>query len=756
VEISKVREFCIQAAESYLAWLREKDLGYEEIPVRHIEVGNEGIHLLTLGGKLFDPDNVVVEDRRNQRRFMAGDITLHAYDTDRNLLVIKFHDPNVDLGRVSVSDVFVISDLRFLVENVRKWYVEKGLQLTTLENLRRPLVGVEPFAIVPSSSQSEAIKLVGSSPASYVWGCPGTGKTRCVLANTVLSYVRAGKRVGIFAPTNNALEQVLAGLLEALGGDSQALRKVFLRVGTPSRNFADRYPEVCEIQGLQKRINEEAQQVRKLKLVLECRRGQLVLNSAENLLGELHRLEDLLAERDKLALEMTQTAKQSEEVEREGSRLLTKLGDMLANRRSQRLEELERLKREFAGIEQRLRVVEAEADGCMATIRRTTTQSDRLNGKIQRITFQTSAATRTEIEELIKETVAFIETKRLLTEEYKDASDEDLSRLVLEREDLVQELKRQTLEQRLEGALVVGMTLDAYIGRLKDAPLHFDHVFLDEAAYAPLVKALTLFRQGVTVTFLGDHKQLPPVCEMNDKDFNVPQYRSIVVWNKSAMFCEAMFKLSQADFLSVCLRTDDPPLSTIKQADLTETHRFGQNLADVLSRCVYDGIPLKSVAEHGDLELIVIDTPLGNQSREGNENPAECLAIRQFLETLPESTTQADESFVILTPYRRQVAALNGTIPSVRRQQRAMTIHRFQGREWDIVLLSVADQRPRAFTDSRDHKALHVLNTAVSRARKSLIIVCNKTLWEQHPEQLITQLIRLAPRSSAAKSASAD
>ncbi len=128
---------------------------------------------------------------------------------------------------------------------------------------------------------------------------------------------------------------------------------------------------------------------------------------------------------------------------------------------------------------------------------------------IQRVTFQTLAATSGEIEDLIKETGAFIETKRLLTEEYKDASDEDLSRLLREREDLVQGLKGQTLEQRMEGALVVGMTLDAYIGRLKDAPLHFDHVFLDEAAYAPLIKTLTLFRQGVPVTFLGDHKQLP-------------------------------------------------------------------------------------------------------------------------------------------------------------------------------------------------------------------------------------------------------
>lgn len=745
MEISEIRELCVQAAERYLAWLREKDLGYAEIPVVHKETGTDGVHLLTLGAKLFDSDNVVVEDRRSQRRFIAGDITVQIYDSDRNLLVIKFHDPTVDFGHVAASDVFVISDLKFLVDNVREWYVEKGLQLIALHRLPSPQIGLlGSFAVPPLGSQPKAIELVASSPASYVWGCPGTGKTRCVLANMVLSYVRTGKRVGIFAPTNNALEQVFAGLLEALVSDPEMDRERFLRVGTPSRKFAEQFPEVCEVQGLQKKINEAEQQIGNLKMVLECRRGHLVLNSAENLLGELHSLEGLLNQRRELALVNQDKVKQMEEFERECSRLLTKLGDILAHKRRQRLEELHRLKCELTSLEQQLCDVEAKADGSMATIRRTSTKSDRLNRMMQRVTFQTLATASKEIGDLIKETGAFIETKRLLTEKYKDASDEDLSRFVREHEDLLQELTRQTLEQRLEGALVVGMTLDAYIGRFKDEPLHFDHVFLDEAAYAPLIKALTLFRQGAPVTFLGDHKQLPPVCEMNDKDFHAPQYRSIVVWNKSAMFCEEMFTRNQADFLSLCLRTDDPPLSTIKQANLTETHRFGQNLADLLSRCVYDGMPLNSVAEHGDLKLIVIDALPHEPLREGNESLAECQAIRQYLDGLPKTAEQDEESYVILTPYRKQVAALNSTISSARRERRVLTIHRSQGREWNTVLLSVMDQRPRVFTDSNDQKGLHVLNTAVSRARKSLVIFCNRKSWEQHPEQLITQLIRLA------------
>ena len=85
------------------------------------------------------------------------------------------------------------------------------------------------------------------------------------------------------------------------------------------------------------------------------------------------------------------------------------------------------------------------------------------------------------------------------------------------------------------------------------------------------------------MTFLEITNSSPRFCAMNSEDFTVPRHQSVIVWRKSAMFCEAMFNLSQDDFQLLCLRTDDPPLFATKQADLIETHRFGQNLADTLS-----------------------------------------------------------------------------------------------------------------------------------------------------------------------------
>jgi hypothetical protein len=312
------------------------------------------------------------------------------------------------------------------------------------------------------------------------------------------------------------------------------------------------------------------------------------------------------------------------------------------------------------------------------------------------------------------------------------------------------------LEERLESALVVGMTLDAYIGRLRDVPLHFEHVFLDEAAYAPVIKALTLFRQGVPVTFLGDHKQLPPVCEMNDEDFSLPQYCRVSIWKKSAMFCDALFSRSEEDFLSSCLNTDDPPFSFIRQVTLTETHRFGETLTRILSRAVYDGLPLQSVAPHGDLKITVVDAPLRQPPAEKRKNSAESAAIGRYLDTTLRAVDARDESaYAILTPYLNQVATINSSLPVARREQRVLTVHKSQGREWEVVVLSVVDGPWNTpwFTNSQRPESLRVLNTAVSRARQSLVIVCNLDFWEQqHPDQLITQLIQDATVADASES----
>ncbi len=82
-----------------------------------------------------------------------------------------------------------------------------------------------------------------------------------------------------------------------------------------------------------------------------------------------------------------------------------------------------------------------------------------------------------------------------------------------------------------------------------------------------------------------------------------------------------------------------------------------------------------------------------------------------------------------------------------------MTVHRSQGREWNTVILSVQDgehmsstSEPLRFTSSKGI-GLNLINTAVSRAKKHLVVVCDRRFWSKMESELITELIRAAEPS---------
>ncbi len=67
-----------------------------------------------------------------------------------------------------------------------------------------------------------------------------------------------------------------------------------------------------------------------------------------------------------------------------------------------------------------------------------------------------------------------------------------------------------------------------------------------------------------------------------------------------------------------------------------------------------------------------------------------------------------------------------------------------QGREWNTVIFSIADPFPGWFTDTKKagSDALQLINTAVSRTKRNIIILCNKSVWGKQNGQFLTCLIQ--------------
>ena len=88
-------------------------------------------------------------------------------------------------------------------------------------------------------------------------------------------------------------------------------------------------------------------------------------------------------------------------------------------------------------------------------------------------------------------------------------------------------------------------------------------------------------------------------------------------------------------------------------------------------------------------------------------------------------------------------------------QNQIMSIHKSQGQEWDTVIISVVDHQSKGgygmwFTDTTNKmsKGLKVINTAVSRAKKRLILVGHYGFWMEQDDQLLGMLFGTAELSN--------
>ena len=168
-----------------------------------------------------------------------------------------------DLTRTRADDLIIISDLKFLVQRMLNFYRMQGDRIRPQQSPNSEKK-IDEFKFLPDSipdeNQKRALLAIFHHPVVYVWGAPGTGKTRFVLSYSVIEYIKQNKKVVIFAPTNVALEQVLIGVL-SITDKASIKRDKILRIGNPSRVFAADYPEVCEVTGAQKKLAEINKQI---------------------------------------------------------------------------------------------------------------------------------------------------------------------------------------------------------------------------------------------------------------------------------------------------------------------------------------------------------------------------------------------------------------------------------------------------------------------------------------------------------------
>ncbi|MDH6314254.1 RecG-like helicase [Parabacteroides sp. PFB2-10] len=237
MKVDEIREIAIDSAQAYYKYLDENDKGIQEVEVTELSYSESGDMLmkLRLSAKLFDIESVFFRNRKNNKKYTVSEIKIIEYDYDKNMLLIKpIESIREELKNLREQELIVISDLKFLVERVRTWYEKNGSTIaipTISSSYAQKIKEIKYFPdLQPTPNQQDSIANILNTPFSYVWGAPGTGKTQFVLSYIVLHYIMNGDRIAILAPTNNAIEQVLRGVLK-MTDKARISRKDIIRLG---------------------------------------------------------------------------------------------------------------------------------------------------------------------------------------------------------------------------------------------------------------------------------------------------------------------------------------------------------------------------------------------------------------------------------------------------------------------------------------------------------------------------------------------
>ena len=246
----------------------------------------------------------------------------------------------------------------------------------------------------------------------------------------------------------------------------------------------------------------------------------------------------------------------------------------------------------------------------------------------------------------------------------------------------------------------------------------FDYLIMDEASQVDIAAGALALSCANNAVIVGDLKQLPNVVDKRTEEI------------VSAIFAkygiDEAYRYSTNSFLSsLCSLYPQMP-----QTLLREHYRCDPLIIGFCSKQFYNGelIPMKK-SETEFAPIRVVRTVKGHHAR-GTVNLRQVETItREILPALEEQFTDIG----IIAPYNNQVDALHTALQATGRNYVAATVHKFQGREDDAIILSTVDNQVKEFTDDP-----HLLNVAVSRAKKQFTLVVSA---DEQPDSNIRDLI---------------
>ncbi|HWO17357.1 MAG TPA: AAA domain-containing protein [Kofleriaceae bacterium] len=301
---------------------------------------------------------------------------------------------------------------------------------------------------------------------------------------------------------------------------------------------------------------------------------------------------------------------------------------------------------------------------------------------------------------------------------------------------------REVEARVIADARVVMCTLtNAYLSPLM-RPLRFDVLIAEEASMATLPSlfyAACLCQEKAIM--VGDPRQLPPIVHSREE------------------------RVQRAIGRSVFEVTIPDPARSEVVAMLDVQYRMHPAIGALVGRLFYGGRlmhggetagadVIAARAPYPGMPLIVVDTAGATTCQRAAKGASRVNAASAEIaaELASEAVAAGTGAVAVITPYAAQARDIRRRLAARRIADAALcsTIHRFQGRECDVVIIDLVDAAPMPpglllAGDQASSDACNLLNVSLSRARGKLVIIADVGYFEARaPGSVVAAILREA------------
>ncbi len=576
------------------------------------------------------------------------------------------------------------------------------------------------FPFGGNASQFQAVKNAMSQQLSVIQGPPGTGKTQTIL-NIIANLLVQGKTIQVVAYTNYAIQNVVnklgeadLGFLAAIlggqhsekGGDKEKNKRLFFEKQTGE------YPDMSTWQKNDEELNTLQEKISKLSTDLE-----LYFQKQQDLALAKQSLRELDVEAEHFA-EYYNSSKHVKPNTPPRAGLKSETVLHLLQQCEAAAEQGKPLglwlKLEctilYGAFERQF--LQSEVDDVTSYLQNLfySVKKKELSNRIDGLQdYLTRVDAKGKMDTLVDNSNVYL--KAYLFKRYGGSE----KRKLFKWEDTW-----KNPEAILQEYPIIASTTFSAINCLND--VHYDYLIMDEASQVDLATGALALACANNAVIVGDLNQLTHLVNKDLRESYDKAYRDAGS-PKGYNYVEDNF------LKSICTVLPKAP-----QTLLREHYRCHPKIIGFCNQKFYQNQLVIMTEDTGEKDpLCVYETVPGNFDQGEHINNRQIEVTQKNV--IPGLSNINPNEISVIAPYRNHVNKLSVTLQGT--DIEVETVHKFQGREKDVIIINMVDNQPTVFSDDA-----RLLNVAVSRAKKKLCLVVsgNEQALDSNIQDLISYI----------------